>query len=185
MLRQNIFRYRFRYRCNNRIFHVFFFADEAPFILLFGLVGSNFAFEFKVERGFRVLDTFLDDDEYSALCEILGLTYDPFNPFSPTAFLRDFNNRGIPRNADISNIPRSSEIASYKEVKEEPHKVYFLGWKDNNLRNENVQPENLEKTRILLGQRYRDRCEQKNTSSCWTDNPDREEKNIQKIQSIL
>lgn len=82
---QGIERYRFEYRHGHTLFDVFFFIDESPFILLFGAKGEAFSFEVKVIAGFNI-DPTLGSDTYRELCRVLGLEYDPNNPFSPTVF---------------------------------------------------------------------------------------------------
>lgn len=167
MKEQNFDRYRFDYLHGRVEFDVFFFIDETPFILLFGAKEYNLSFEFKVEKGFKVIP-YMNNEEYTALCNALSLTYDPNNRFSPKAFLEKFNVQ-VPKTAQNSGQPKPEQIAKYRRVVEEADKIYFYGWRNNQIRGDKVSPENLEKTRILLGNKAYDICKRKNISSRWID----------------
>lgn len=171
MRSQKIDRYKFEYLHGRVTFSVFFFIDESPFVLLFGAKEHNFSFELKVHRGFNV-EPHLDNATYKQLCEALELRYDPDNPFSPSSFLTDFNHH-IPPVAYPLHKAKPHEIIQYRRNVEEVDKIWFCGWRDNVIRNQSVTPENLNKTRVLLGERAFQRCRQKNISSCWTDDPAR------------
>lgn len=167
MRSQDIDRYRFSFRSGRALFDVFFFIDESPFVLLFGVKSENFSFEVVVENGFEI-DPRLHPDTYRELCRVLGLEYDPDKPFSPWIFFREFN-ENIPIKAHASQTAAPHEVADYRTVAEEADKIYFIGWRDNTKRGEQVSALNLDKTRRLLGERAFERCKQKNISSCWTD----------------
>jgi len=168
MRSQGIDRYRFSYRSGKALFDVFFFVDEGPFILLFGVKSDNFSFEIDVERGFEI-EPRLDPDTYKELCRVMGLEYNPDKPFSPWNFFQEFNGN-IPNQAASAQRAMPHEVAGYRSVAEEANKRYFIGWRDNTKRSEQVGELNLEKTKSLLGTRAFNRCKQKNISSCWTDN---------------
>ena len=167
MVTQQIERYRFEYKAGKAVFDVFFFIDENPFVLLFGVKAANFSFELDVEKGFNI-DPQLDRETYKKLCEALGLEYDPDNPFKPFNFFKEFNNF-IPQSAVIAQKAEPHDVANYRSDVEEADKIYFLKWRDNTKRGENVQWENLQKTKKLLGEKAYLRCKQKNISSCWAD----------------
>jgi hypothetical protein len=162
----NIERYRFEHKVRVAVFDVFFFTDESPFLLLFGVKAKNFCFELKVKSGF-VIDHQLDGLTYKGLCKVLELEYDPENPFSPWNFFSEFNSN-IPKVAFANQKSKPQDVASYRRFSEEPDKVYFCGWRDNDKRDEKVK--NLAKTRTLLGEKAYQRCKDKNISSCWTAN---------------
>lgn len=166
MKAKNIDRVQFPYANGLAKFDVFFFIDEVPFSLLFGAKQSNIAFELQVEKGF-IVDTFLPDDCYRALCQALGLTYDPNNPFRPGAFIEDFA-KNIPTSTANLKAPQPHDLAIYRSDVEEHKKKYFCGWRDNTKRGESVTPNNLFKTKRLLGVKAHNTCLQKNLSSCWT-----------------
>lgn len=168
MRSQDIDRYRFSFKYGRALFDVFFFIDECPFVLLFGVKSENFSFEVVVERGFEI-DPRLNRDTYKELCRVLGLEYDPDRPFSPWSFFKEFN-ENLPYKAHAAKKAAPHEVAEYRSVAEEADKIYFIGWRDNTKRGEQVGSSNLEKTRRLLGNRAFERCKQKNISSCWTDN---------------
>jgi hypothetical protein len=149
MRQQNIDRYRFEYKHGKALFDVFFFIDETPFILLFGAKGDTLTFTVEVNRGF-IIQTNLEKNIYKKLCKFLGLTHKGERPFSPKIFFGEFNKK-LPKEADINSKPKPHHIAKYCKVSEEKDKIYFVGWRDNNLRGEKVTPSNLEKTKTLLG----------------------------------
>ncbi len=151
----------------NLFFDVFFFIDGSPYILLFGVKAENFSFEIEVKNGF-VIDPRLDTEDYKKLCQVLGLKFDPDNPFNPWNFFAEFN-KHIPVGALAHQKVEPHHIAQYKNIAEEADKIYFVGWRDNSKWGTKVQPSNLDKTKNLLGERAYKRCKQKNISSCWTD----------------
>jgi Family of unknown function (DUF6037) len=167
MKSQHIERYRFEYKVGVAVFDVFFFTDESPFLLLFGVKVENFCFELEVMPGFDI-NYRLDHDTYKRLCEVLGLKYDPAHPFSPWNFFFEFNSK-IPQKAFAHQQAKPQDVALYRSVAEESDKIYFFGWRDNYRWGTNVQNSNLNKTRALLGEKAYQRCSQKNISSCWTD----------------
>ncbi|AIG26118.1 DUF6037 family protein [Brevibacillus laterosporus] len=162
-------RYKFAFVYKNVIFDVFFFIDEVPFKLIFGVKTHNFYFEMDVNNGF-IINTNIGS-KYIRLCNILGLKYDPKNPFKTFYLFTEFNKK-IPKQADIKNTPIPSDIAYYRRDVEESEKIYFMGWKDNEKRKEKVSPENLNKTRLILGYDAYQICKKKNTSSRWTHDKD-------------
>jgi Family of unknown function (DUF6037) len=164
MKSQDIERYRLEYKVGKAVFDIFFFTDGSPFLLLFGVKIENFSFELEVMPGF-VINHQLDRDTYKGLCQVLGLEYNPERPFSPWNFFSEFNSR-IPQQSSASQKAKPQDVAPYRSFTEEPDKVYFCGWRDNDKRGEKVQ--NLEKTRALLGEKAYQTCKDKNISSRWT-----------------
>jgi len=171
MRTNNIERYRFTFEYRNVKFDVFLLIDESPFILMFGVKAKNIYFEIEVKRGFNVNDT-IPKETYKKLCEALGLKYDPMNKFKPSDFFTEFNKR-IPHKFNTRNKAKPHEIGTYRKKYEESEKIYFIGWRDNNIRNESVRPRNLEKTRTLIGEDAYNRCKDNNISSCWAGDPSR------------
>jgi Family of unknown function (DUF6037) len=166
----NIERYRFEYKVRVAVFDVFFFTDESPFLLLFGVKAKNFCFELKVDPSSFIIDHQLDPLTYKGLCKVLELEYDPKNPFSPWKFFSEFNSK-IPKVAFANQKSKPQDVAQYRSFSEEPDKIYFCGWSDNDKLGKKVQ--NLDKTRALLGEKAYQRCKTKNISSCWTANEKR------------
>ncbi|NJM76831.1 MAG: hypothetical protein HC852_14870 [Acaryochloridaceae cyanobacterium RU_4_10] len=170
MLSQNIQRCKFPYIHNQLNFDVFFLIDDQPFLLMFGARGVNLYFEKEVRNGFTI-DTYLGE-KYSQLCDALGIVYNPNNPFSPNKFFLEFNSK-IPRQISKKQMAKPHDIAfTSKKIKtekiEEIDKIYFMGWRNNNLQREQVSKENLEKTRKWLSYEAYLRCLKKNISSKWT-----------------
>lgn len=171
MRKQQLDRQRFTYTKAAARFEVFFFIDTQPFELLFSAIGHNFVFSYEVGQGFVVANPNLTKEEYRKLCDVLGLTFDAGNPFSPRAFLTDFN-RNIPTTAHPDKTPKPHETARVHRNVEEADKIYHCGFLDNSKLRRRVTPENLNKTKRLLGQKIHDLCVKKNLSSKWTDDPD-------------
>jgi len=167
MKNNNIERYRFDYKNGKGNFDIFFFIDENPFILLFGAKGGNFSFEIKVKNGF-IIDTKLDNETYKKLLKFLGIEYSEGDPFSTFKFFEDFN-INIPNKLNVSNIAKPHEVIKYRKNVEESDKIYFWKWLDNTKQGNEVSPENLEKTKKILGEKAYLRCKEKKISSCWTD----------------
>lgn len=161
-------RAKFSYTHGPVTFDVIFFIDENPFSLLFGAKKHNLVFELTVERGFSVTCE-LPNAIYKALCKALELVYDPNNRFSVTAFLKSFASH-IPQAFSINLSVAPHDVAIHRNDVEESSKIYFCGWRDNTVRNEQVTEKNLHKTKRLLGDVAYQACKSKNISSCWTDN---------------
>lgn len=168
---KNIDRQKFDYKYNSTEFDIILFTDETPFKLMFGVKRKNFYFEMAVMRGF-VIETYLDDI-YSNLCKALDIHYDPINKFKPIEFFKDFDDK-VPNYASVYNRPKAQDIVKYKSDVEEADKIYFCGWKDNNVTGNKVQDINLDKTRKLLGEKAYISCMKRNISSCWTDDATKE-----------
>jgi len=168
MRTQGLERQRFPYSHGVANFDVFFFIDSQPFELLFGAHGHNLAFSFKVLNGFVVQDSNLSKEDYSELCRILDLTYDPNNKFSPASFLSSFNEK-IPTTAKPDHVPQAHETVRFRRDVAEADKKYFCGWRNNNIQKDRVTPENLAKTLELLGKSIYEMCKRRNISTRWTD----------------
>jgi hypothetical protein len=168
--KQCLLKYHFR----NVDFSVLFDIGLTPFNLLFGVIIKNFTFSFSVERGFYIKDWRIrPESKYKQLAEILQLKPDPANPFSPLKFLEEFN-RLAKMPDKVRQLTYSDRIPFCSAV-EESKKISFKGWQHHENDGRNVRPKNLEKTRMLLGETDYQRCEQRNISTCWTDNPDEEQ----------
>lgn len=160
-------RSKVEYQHGRVTFDVIFLIDEAPFWLMFGAKGHNVSFEFEVGPGFTVNPN-IAKEAYRALCQALGLTFDPANPFSMKRFLEDFSERA-PHLLTTKTEAKPHEVARHRRDVEDSAKIYFCGWRDNTKRSEQVTLKNLHKTRSLMGEAAYQRCKQKNISTCWTD----------------
>jgi len=158
----------FEHRHGRRASDVFFFVGR-PSEMLIGARGARppLAISLEVQDG-GVFNPFLGE-QYGALCDFLGLLPNPENPFTPSAFFQQME-LAIPLIAQHSRVAQPQAIAAYRQV-EEGNKVYFVGWRRNEVRGTAVTDANLEKTRLLLGWEAFDLCRRGNVSSCWTDDP--------------
>ncbi len=171
MKEDEIKRYKFRFIYNEVVFDVIFFCDETPFNLLFGALGTGFSFEANVNKGFDI-DIVLPAEKYNKLKEILNIPRFGKSPFKMSDFFKSFCTN-IPEYKPNNPKVRPQDVAVYRRNVDEANKIYFYGWKENNLTNEEVSDENLEKTKLLIGVDTYYICKRKNISSRWTDNPDK------------
>ncbi|EOR22390.1 hypothetical protein A499_18414 [Niallia nealsonii AAU1] len=161
MKEQSIIRYKFDFKYNNFKFSVIYFIDEVPNKLAFGIKDHNFYFEVSVNNFF--VKNFIEN--LNEFCRIMGFSYNSKNKFHPSFFFEEFN-KHIPNHALKTNVPKPSEIATFRSDIEESDKVYFIGWKNHTVRS--VSLENLDKTRKLLSFQAYNMCKRKNISSCWS-----------------
>lgn len=89
------------------------------------------------------------------------------NKFDPLAFFAEFN-RHIPQQAAPDQVPTPDDVVRYYPDIEDADKRFFCGWLDNTKQRNQVSPENLAKTRRLLGQRAHDLAQRRNLSTRWT-----------------
>ena len=119
------------------------------------LKGRTF-FERTVHEGFKI-NTGFDRETYSELCRVLGLKYDPNNPFSPKYLFEEFDNK-VPSSVALRDVPTTAQISTYRNIEEEPDKIYFWRWIFHDGIKSNAKPENLDKTRRLLGLKAYNAC---------------------------
>lgn len=165
MKRNNVKRTQFQYRHNNVIFDVIFFTDSDPFQLLFGAIGHKCSFIFDVTRGYQVAPIIKPRSAYYELCKILGLTYDPNNPFKPQSFLSHFSGH-IP--SKITSVKEPVTLTTQlADIVDDEDKIHFSHWR-NNGEYSHVSDDNLEKTHKAFGETISKFCSARNISSCWS-----------------
>ncbi|MCV2521956.1 DUF6037 family protein [Bacillus velezensis] len=169
MKRKNIDRSKFDIRFKSAHFKCIFLIDKSPFKLILAARGVNFYLEFEVKEGYNI-NSYIEKEKYYRLCEILGIKKDDNNKFSTNAFLNLVNDR-VPHNISNENRVVPADIAPYRKIVEEENKVYFYKWIPHDGIKSNVSHENLEKTRLLIGEEAYLTCKERNISSGWTDNP--------------
>ena len=171
MKQQGRLRCMFPFERNGHLFNVFFVADVDPYVLMFARVGDPAYFDLTVapEPEYAV-STFLDREQYRQLFKLLGLQYDPKNPFSPFDFLRDLN-AAVPSHVGRAREIEPSDLVPFRARDlEEPDRPYYVKWyhhSDPSI--SDVTDKNLEKTRWLLGEAAYERCREFRISSVWTD----------------
>jgi len=140
---------------------------ENPFTI--ELVGdSEFSFQ-----------TFLDKDDYKKLCDYLGISYNPDQPFRINSFFEQYDSF-IQKDILSKAHPRDIAYAVNRKEKnaDEWKKVYFCGWHplpDGH----KVSDRNFKKTCGLVGYKEALRLRKLNVSSNWS--PDDCEENLIKI----
>lgn len=167
MLACGIERQRFEYVHGRGIFDVFYCLGSPDAELLLGARGADppLAISIAVVGG-KYVHTYLGT-QYGALCEYLGLRYNPDNPFSTRDFFMQLDEH-VPRAAIPTRSPRYQDLVEYRGRERDRDGRWFLSWKQNAPPETNVTEENLRKTKELLGCRAFEICKRHNISSCWT-----------------
>lgn len=83
-------------------------------------------------------------------------------------FFDEFNKQ-LPKFTHTYSTPMPQTIAVYCSNVDEPEKIYFFCWLDNNKTGHDVSLDNLLKTKKLLSNKAYERCKRGNISSRWTD----------------
>jgi len=172
MMRAGVSRYKWRFTRGPAVFEVIFLAEERPFELLLGAIGTRFGTTLHIHPGFLV-DTRLPTPDYYALCDALQLTRDSNRKFKPTDFFADLN-RSIPPTVNLATgRVQPHDIIAYRPNVDTSDGRYYCGWRDNTVTGKRVQESNLLKTLAVFGQRVHDTCKARNISTCWTHDPAR------------
>lgn len=154
---------KFRFQYNQIEFEVIVLIERVPFELLFGVVGYNFSFILKLNKGYELEE--LSDEVFYKLCDILKLKPGK-ESFTSFKFLKYFAKR-IPEHYSSSRV-QPHEVAIYKRKNvEEAEKIYFCGWKF--YADSDRHARNFEKTKEWLGDEIYEFCKKHDISSCWTD----------------
>lgn len=171
MIEQGLQRVKFSITINKAVFSIIYIIDSTPHALAIGVRNKNLFFEVAVKKGF-IINPYLGD-KYGDICEALGLTSSPSQPFSPKKFYEEINSK-IPNTTSPRQLPKPRDFAPYRKDVEEPEKIYFYDWRDNTIRGEKVRPKNLAKTKQWLSEEAYKMCKTYNISSCWTADPSKE-----------
>ncbi len=149
----------FSFQKNKIEFDVFFDFNTTPYKLGFLPKNADIEIWLDVHSGF-VIDSLISKEEYYSLTRILGLKYDPNNPFSTTAFFEEFNSK-IPQELPSLDLYEATivHVTINKYSIEKPDRIYYIGQKEwdkpQNRGKGNRRPENLEKTRLLYPEIYK------------------------------
>lgn len=167
---RHIFDYRVRRGEHAIAFNVAFLIEDSPFTLMFGCRVHNIFFKFAVRRGFEIDLRDLSADTMKQIRGALGLQWNVDAPYTPTAFMEEFRRSGqIPTEA-TRDPPRPDRMPVPPSAVEEGERIYFVSWRLNGM-GRHVTPENLEKTRLLIGPAFAEICAAHNISSCWSATP--------------
>lgn len=159
----------FDYRTGGVRFEVFFDIFETPFRLIFVVREQDYRLSIDVQQGF-IINPILNKGEYKALAQVLGLTFDPKNPFSPPKFFGHFN-KSIPEYSPYK-VPKEQVYRFYQSDIEEADRLYYktkIEWNKLSNSKGNATPKNLFKTRILYPELY-EICKRNNISIVYTAN---------------
>ncbi|MES0871531.1 DUF6037 family protein [Pseudovibrio sp. SCP19] len=178
MKRERITRYKFRYELNHLIFECIFIIDVKPFELAMGCLGHNFVLIFQVENGFKVEPFIKPEKTFWALINALKTHESSEHKFRVIEFLNELNSNIPAQVRENGRVTERDIVRLYPDI-EEPERIYFCGWRNNNLCGSNVTLKNLEKTRRLLGQEAFEFSKEMNESTRWTDKRERAINNLQ------
>lgn len=150
--------------------HLLILADSPPTELVLYRPGVNAGVFLTVRPTFRV-NTFMGE-QLDALREVLSVGRTQDGEFKPSEFFahldgvvplrfRPYEHRCAPAHA----IYRCRDV-------EEADKIYFRGIQHHSRASgRRPTPQNLDKTRQLLGAAFAQRCDARRISTCWTDDP--------------
>lgn len=167
MQQAGIDRVAFQIPHNHLTFAGVFLADVTDYELAFGPIGHNLILPFKVDRGYNVLAHLRDDALLQALKDALNLGRGG-NAFRFGEFLEQIDDKLGNFPVNTSNVPDYADVIRLYPATEEALKVHYIKLKPHKKHGGNVTPENLAKTRRLLGQTMHDFCKRNNVSSCWS-----------------
>jgi len=148
--------------------------------MIIAYLGHNSAVELPIDKDYST-PSYLDNNLYKQIIDLLGITFDPDNKFTPTSFFNIINN----------NIPEKYEKSNYYDVLftesiirdiEEADKIYFLGFR-NNPSNQGVSPKNFEKTALAFGNKIANSLKEHNISTRWT--PYKSEENLRELNDYI
>jgi hypothetical protein len=155
---------RFHVTHNGVDFDCLFLVDVTPYEFVLAAIGhQDVALLLAVRPGYRIEPDFGDD--YKPLARLFDRGAGTFRPFVPAQFLREID-QAIP--GHYRQPTPTTIIQTYRHHIEQGDRPYFIGWRDNDTRGEQVSGENLAKTERCFGPVVRKLCERTNQSSCWT-----------------
>lgn len=154
----------FDYSNNNVLFFIIFYNLE-QMILTFVKKGTTDHFSVVVGNDFSI-NTILENDDYSALTDMLGLTYQKGSPFRPFNFFLDFSQK-IPPHSAARPVDAKKNISYIAKYIEEAEKTEFIDFHPHGKGKGHVSEENLNKTALYFGIREAARCKKANVSSRW------------------
>ncbi len=160
-------RQQFQIVYNGVIADTFFFIDQTPFVLAFGIIMTGAYFELQVQPGFNVTIPF-SKKIYNMIIREFHIKYDPNHKYSPFDFLKAINKK-IPQHITSTRPVEPRHIAKYRRDIEESNKVYFCGFANQKKYGRHVSQKNLHKTRTLMGEEAYRRCLHEGISTKWTD----------------
>lgn len=106
------------------------------------------------------------EDQYSNFCKAFKIKYDPNSTFKPRYFW-DFFINNTPESLKKTKIVRPRDIVKLKPCIEERDKLRFIGFLTHDNTGKRVTISNLNKTRLLLGEKAYNRCKNDNISTRW------------------
>lgn len=167
-------RQQFDFEYNEVEADTFFFIDQNPFILAFGLKLTRTYFEIEIESKNLQTADFFTPELYKTICREFHIKYDPNHTYKPIDFLKAIN-KEVPQHVKNTRKTKPSNMIRYHRDVDEAEKIYFCGFLDNNKAGTKVR--NLEKTRLLMGEKAYITCKQENLSTKWTDDPKKDKYN--------
>jgi len=169
MTAQNLGRYKFRFDYKHLIFECLLFIDTKPIELVMGAIDHDFAIYLNIgpAPNFQLTPFIEPKETFWALLDALRTGGMRVNPFDSTAFFSKFN-ESIPPHATPDQVPTGGDYIRYFSSIEDPDKIYFFGWLDNDRLGNCVSEANLTKTHRYFGQRIYELARRTNQSTRWT-----------------
>lgn len=167
MLNNNLTRQQFDFEYNGVVADVFFFIDQNPFILAFGIKLTQAYFELEMKSGFEIKTSF-SNEIYNLIIHEFHIQYDPTHKYHPFDFLNIVNSK-IPQHIKGTHTVEPCDVAIYHRDVEEANRKYFVGFVNHSGNGRHVRRKNLEKTWKFMGYEAYQRCLQENISTKWTD----------------
>lgn len=163
---------QFQVTINGVIFDCIINIGSQPFELMVGTINYKFSCILHIKRGYV---TELSDTDYFRICDILDLHYS-INHFTSSKFLEHIDN-GLPQRATNRTV-KPQDVARYKadilSISERKEGYIFCDWLRHEGQN-NGHARNIEKTRLLLGNRIANFCKEHDISSKWTTDETKEQ----------
>lgn len=144
-----------------------FLPDVTDYELAFGPVGHTLMLTFEVSSSYEIKAHL--GDAYAPLLALLNTGANSGNALQSSAFLRQIDSGFGKLQVTANNVPSYADvIRCYPDI-EDAHKVHFIKYLPHKKRGgKHVTPQNLAKTRRLLGQVAHDFCKRNDVSSCWS-----------------
>lgn len=157
---------------NRHGFRCIFIADEIEKTLFLSSTGENaFTITFNISDTFE-FNSRLNNTDYTKLVRYLNIKYDPINKFSPATFIAELDTH-FPDHVVERPTPRERARTVSRAKNVPDGEVYFKGW--IKWTKKGVRPENVDKTKSIVGGYQAERIRKANISSCWSPNPEDED----------
>jgi len=158
------YRFQFSFEYNSVAADAVVLLNITPYMMIPALKNTNQYFEFEMSLNFAV-SPLMDNATYKRFVSAFKIKYDPNHKFSPRDFWNNFSEK-IPKSVRHTSNLNPSTLSKVKPNLEEVAKIKFICFLPHGKNGKHVTKRNLEKTRLLLGEKAYVRCKNENISSC-------------------